>query len=49
MKDQVLVSKHTVVQFKLKKSAVDDTLNRGFEKEKELKVVVSDLVYVRVQ
>ncbi len=53
MKEQGLVSKYTVAQFKPKKSAVNEaeisnTLNREFEQNQELKVVVSDLTYVRV-
>ncbi len=54
MKEQGLVSKYTIAQFKPHKtgcneSPVGNTLNRQFHQEKELKVVVSDLTYVRVQ
>lgn len=54
MKDQGLVSKYTIAQFKPHKtgcneSPVGNTLNRQFHQEQELKVVVSDLTYVRVQ
>jgi len=53
MKEQGLVSKYTVAQFKPSKttcneSEVGNVLNREFEQEQELKVVVSDLTYVRV-
>ncbi len=48
MKEQGLVSKYTVAQFKPEKFAVNEskignTLNREFEQSQELKVVVSDL------
>ncbi|MFT9427962.1 MAG: IS3 family transposase [Sporolactobacillus sp.] len=54
MKEQGLVSKYTIAQFKphqagCNESPVGNTLNRQFHQEKELKVVVSDLTYVRVQ
>ena len=54
MKEQGLVSKYTVAQFKPTKTTVNETevgntLNREFHQDKELKVVVSDLTYVRVQ
>jgi putative transposase len=54
MKEQGLVSKYTVAQFKPKKSAVNEseignTLNREFNQDEELKVIVSDLTYVRVE
>ncbi|WP_138091063.1 IS3-like element IS655 family transposase [Halalkalibacterium halodurans] len=54
MKEQGLVSKYTVAQFKPAKtscneSEIGNTLNREFNQEQELKVVVSDLTYVRVQ
>ncbi|AXF57354.1 IS3 family transposase [Salicibibacter kimchii] len=54
MKEQGLVSKYTVAQFKPSKtacneSAVGNTLNREFDQDQELKVIVSDLTYVRVQ
>ena len=53
MKQQGLVSKYTVAQFKPTKSTVNESetsniLNREFKQDKELKVVVSDLTYVRV-
>ncbi|UOQ49615.1 IS3 family transposase [Gracilibacillus caseinilyticus] len=53
MKEQGLVSKYTVAQFKPRKTTVNEsevgnTLNREFNPDKELKVVVSDLTYVRV-
>ena len=53
MKEQGLVSKYTVAQFKPVKSTVNESetknvLNREFNQDKELKVVVSDLTYVRV-
>lgn len=54
MKEQGLVSIYTVAQFKPTKTAcneseVGNTLNREFRQDQELKVVVSDLTYVRVQ
>lgn len=54
MKEQGLVSKYTIAQFKphpkgCNESPVGNTLNRQFHQEQELKVVVSDLTYVRVQ
>ena len=53
MKEQGLVSKYTVAQFKPSKSTVNEsevgnTLNREFNQNQELKVIVSDLTYVRV-
>src|SRR5699024_6305209 len=53
MKEQGLVSKYTVAQFKPVKSKVNESeiknvLNREFSQDKELKVVVSDLTYDRV-
>lgn len=54
MKEQGLVSKYTVAQFNprktsLNESEVGNVLNREFNQDKELKVVVSDLTYVRVR
>lgn len=54
MRQQGLVSKYTIAQFKPHKascneSPIGNTLNRQFRQEEELKVVVSDLTYVRVQ
>ena len=54
MKAQGLVSKYTVAQYKPHKSTVNEseignTLNREFNQNEELKVIVSDLTYVRVQ
>ncbi len=53
MKEQGLVSKYTVAQFKPSKSScnesvVGNTLNRAFDQDHELKVIVSDLAYVKV-
>ncbi|WP_255306921.1 IS3 family transposase [Paraliobacillus sp. PM-2] len=53
MKEQGLVSKYTVAQFKPSKSScnesvVGNTLNRAFDQDEELKVIVSDLTYVKV-
>ncbi|SDZ39838.1 Transposase InsO and inactivated derivatives, partial [Thermoactinomyces sp. DSM 45892] len=53
MKSQGLVSKYTVPQFKWKKNKCNESLqenilNREFRQDEELKVVVSDLTYVRV-
>lgn len=53
MKEQGLVSKYTVAQFKphvdtCNESAVKNELNREFDQEEEMAVVVSDLTYVRV-
>lgn len=53
MREQSLVSKYTVAQFKPSKSTVNESeignkLNREFNQNEELKVVVSDLTYVRV-
>ena len=52
-KEQGLVSKYTVAQFRPKKTKVNEseignTLNREFNQNQELKVIVSDLTYVRV-
>lgn len=54
MKAKGLVSKYTIAQFKPKKSTVNESdvgnvLNREFDQDQALKVVVSDLTYVRVQ
>jgi putative transposase len=54
MKEQGLVSKYTVAQYKPTKSTcneseVGNSLNRSFDQDQELKAVVSDLTYVRVQ
>src|SRR5690625_1640705 len=54
MKEKGLVSKYTIAQFKPQKSNVNESevgnvLNRDFNQEQALKVVVSDLTYVRVQ
>lgn len=54
MKQQGLVSKYTVAQFKptrttCNESEVGNVLNREFHQDQELKVVVSDLTYVRVE
>jgi putative transposase len=53
MKDQGLVSSYTVAQFKPHSTACNESnqkneLNREFNQEEELTVVVSDLTYVRV-
>src|SRR5699024_5104537 len=53
MKEQGLVSKYTVAQYKptrttCNESEVGNVLNREFSQDQELKVVVSDLTYVRV-
>lgn len=53
MKEQGLVSKYTVAQYNPTKttyneSEIGNVLNRKFNQEKELKVIVSDLTYVRV-
>jgi len=52
MKDKGLVSKYTFVQYKPSKSScnesvVGNVLNREFKQTEPLKVVVSDLAYVR--
>ena len=49
-----LVSNYTVKQFKVHKSTcneenIDNKLNREFNREEKLDVVVSDLTYVNVQ
>ncbi len=54
MKENGLVSKYTVAQFKphvdkCNESKVKNVLNREFDQQKELTVVVSDLTYVRVE
>lgn len=54
MKEQGLVSKYTVAQFKVSKSSVNESeignvLNRDFDSHKPLEVIVSDLTYVRVE
>src|SRR5699024_363033 len=54
MKEQGLVSKYTVAQYKVSKSTVneseiDNILNRNFVSNEPLKVIVSDLTYVRVK
>lgn len=54
MKQQRLVSKYTIAQFKPGKTAVNESeignvLDRQFNQDQELKVVVSDLTYVRVK
>ncbi|MBM7839123.1 hypothetical protein JOC54_002393 [Alkalihalobacillus xiaoxiensis] len=53
MTEQGLVDAYTVSQFKPSKSAcneskVRNTLKRQFDQNQELKVIVSDLTYVRV-
>src|SRR5699024_4133074 len=53
MKEQGLVSKYTVAQFKpiittCNESKIGNLLNREFHQDQELMVVVSDLTYVRV-
>src|SRR5690625_4391421 len=54
MKEQGLVSKYTIAQFKphkpiVNESEVGNVLDREFIQEQPLKVVVSDLTYVRVR
>src|SRR5699024_6932748 len=54
MKEQGLVSKYTVAQYKVSKSSVneskiDNILNRNFTSDRPMQVVVSDLTYVRVK
>lgn len=54
MKEQGLVSKYTIAQYKPTKttcneSEVGNVLNRAFNPDKALSVVVSDLTYVRVE
>ncbi|MFA8440175.1 IS3 family transposase [Pueribacillus sp. YX66] len=54
MNEQGLVSKYTVAQFKPRKTTVNESeignvLNCKFNQDKELKVIVSDLTYVRVK
>src|SRR5690625_6934579 len=53
MKEQGLVSKYTVAQYKPQKTepneeAVENVLDRNFNDHQESSVVVSDLTYVRV-
>ncbi|MBU9713454.1 IS3 family transposase [Evansella tamaricis] len=53
MKEQGLISKYTVAQYKPRKSKVNESevgnkLNREFKQDEELKVIVSDLTYVQV-
>lgn len=54
MNEQGLVSKYTIAQYKPSKSTCNESntanvLNRKFDQDEELKVVVSDLTYVRVE
>lgn len=54
MQEQGLVSKYTVAQFKPTKTTCNESeighaLNCEFDQDQELKVIVSDLTYVRVQ
>jgi putative transposase len=54
MKEQGLISKYTIAQYKPSKSTCNESntanvLNRQFNQVEELKVVVSDLTYVRVK
>lgn len=54
VKEQGLVSKYTVALYKPTKSSCNESrvanvLDRAFEQDEELKVVVSDLTYVRVR
>jgi putative transposase len=54
MKEQGLVSKYTIAQYKPPKSTCNESntinvLNRQFNQDEELRVVVSDLTYVRVK
>ena len=54
MKENGLVSKYTVAQFKphvdkCNESKVQNVINRRFDQQDELSVVVSDLTYVRVK
>lgn len=53
MNELGLVSKYTIAQFKPTKSSCNESeqaneLNREFHQNQQLKVVVSDLTYVRV-
>lgn len=53
MKESVLVSSYSVKQYKVHKQTcnndpIDNELNRNFNQEKRMKVVVSDLTYVNV-
>src|SRR5690625_1414609 len=54
MKEQGLVSKYTIAQYKPSRSTCNESnvanvLNREFHQEEELNAVVSDLTYVRVK
>ena len=54
MNEQGLVSKYTIAQYKPTKSSCNESnvanvLNREFNQDEELNVVVSDLTYVRVK
>src|SRR5690625_5218500 len=54
MKEQGLVSKYTVAQYKPTKASCNESkianvLNREFDSSEPLKVIVSDLTYVRVK
>jgi putative transposase len=54
MKQEGPVSKHITAQYKPTKVTcneckVGNVLNRNFSQDEELKVIVSDLTYVRVQ
>src|SRR5690625_103027 len=54
MKEQGLVSKYTVAQYKptrtsCNESKVDNVLNGEFDTNQPLKVIVCDLTYVRVK
>lgn len=54
MKEQGFTFNYTVAQFKPKRSYVNEskignTLNREFNQNEDLKVILSDLTYVRVQ
>ena len=54
MKEQGLVSKYTIAQYKPQKTKTNEDnvaniLDRNFDNQKESAVVVSDLTYVRVQ
>ena len=53
MKEQGLVSTYTIAQFKPQQNSNNESvqnneLNREFDQEEEMKVVVSDLTYVKV-
>lgn len=54
MKENGLVSSYTVAQFKphvdpCNESKVENELDRQFDQEEQLSVVVSDLTYIRVE